>query len=162
MLGNGVSNTKEVSSCCLLSRDRSSESSKWYRVIPNLMWVGISSNTLFLTMRARPDIRLTTSFPCTRAKDPTTHDWFKLTRVMNFLKATAADCLIIEMDGSGKAVCGIDAAHAVHPDARSHTGMSMKMGKGAITSMSSKQKLNTRSSTEAEVVAVDDCMSQVL
>ena len=40
--------------------------------------------------------------------------------------------------------------------------MSMKMGKGAITSMSRKQKLYTRSSTEAKVVAVDDCMPQVL
>ena len=39
---------KEVSSCCLLSRDRSS---KWYRVIPNLMWAGISSNTLLLSDR---------------------------------------------------------------------------------------------------------------
>ena len=74
----------------------------------------------FLTMRARPDIRLTTSFLCTRVKDPTTHDWFKLTRMMNFLKATVDDCLIIEMDGSGKAVHSIDAACAVHPDARSH------------------------------------------
>ena len=74
---------------------------------------------------------------------PTTHDWFKLIRMMNFLKAAVNDCLIIEMDGSGKAVCSIDAAHLVHPDARSHTGMSMKMGKGAITSMSRKQKLNT-------------------
>ena len=120
------------------------------------------AKALFLTMRARPDIRLTTSFLCTRVKEPTTYDWFKLTRMMNFLKATAADCLIIEMDGSGKAVYSIDAAYAVHPDARSHSGMSMKMGKGAITSLSRKQKLNTRSSTEAEIVAVDDCMSQVL
>ena len=95
-------------------------------------------------------------------KEPTTHDWLKLTRMMNFLKATVDDCLIIEMDGSGKAVHSIDAACVAHPDARSHSGMSMKMGKGAITSLSMKQKLNTRSSTEAEIVAVDDCMSQVL
>ena len=47
------------------------------------------------------------------------------------------------------------------PDARSHTGMSMKMGNGAITSMSRKQKLNIRGSTEAKIAAVDDCMSQV-
>ena len=32
----------------------------------------------------------------------------------------------------------------------------------SITSFSTKQKLNTRSSTEAELVAVDDAMSQVL
>ena len=55
-----------------------------------------------------------------------------------------------------------DAAFAVHPDMKSHSGMSMTMGKGSITSLSRKQKLNTRSSTEAELVAVDDCMAQVL
>ena len=38
----------------------------------------------------------------------------------------------------------------------------MSMGKGAICSMSRKQKLNTRSSTEAELVAVDDSLSQIL
>ena len=48
------------------------------------------------------------------------------------------------------------------PDMKSHTGMSMTMGKGAVISLSRKQKLNTRSSTEAELVAVDDCMAQVL
>ena len=36
------------------------------------------------------------------------------------------------------------------------------MGKGSITASSTKKKLNTRSSTEAELVAVDDAMSQIL
>ena len=56
----------------------------------------------------------------------------------------------------------MDAAFAVHNDFRSHTGAMMTMGGGSITSFSTKQKLNTRSSTEAELVAVDDAMSQVL
>ena len=112
-------------------------------------------------MRARPDVRLAATFLCTQVKEPTACDWFKLTRMMNFLKAAAADCLIVEMDGSGKAVYSVEAACAVHPDARSHSGMSMKMGKGAITSLSRKQKLDTRSSMEAEIVAVYDCMSRV-
>ena len=38
----------------------------------------------------------------------------------------------------------------------------MTIGGGSITSFFTKQKLNTRSSTEAELVAVDDAMSQVL
>ena len=38
----------------------------------------------------------------------------------------------------------------------------MKMGEGSIVSLSRKQKLVTRSSTEAELVTVDDCMTQVL
>ena len=38
----------------------------------------------------------------------------------------------------------------------------MSLGKGAFFARSTRQKLNTRSSTEAELVAVDDVMSQVL
>ena len=45
---------------------------------------------------------------------------------------------------------------------RSHTGAVMTMGRGAIQFISSKQKMNTRSSTEAELVAVDDVIAQIL
>ena len=45
-----------------------------------------------------------------------------------------------------------ESSFAVHPDFKSHTGATMTMGQGAIHSMSRKQKLNTRNSTEAELV----------
>ena len=38
----------------------------------------------------------------------------------------------------------------------------MTLGKGATYTASCKQKLNTKSSTEAELVAVDDAMGQIL
>ena len=38
----------------------------------------------------------------------------------------------------------------------------MTLGKVAVTSISRKQNLNTRSSTEAELVAVDDIMGPML
>ncbi len=50
----------------------------------------------------------------------------------------------------------------LHPDGKSHSGITMTMGKGAVYSSSRKQKLVTRSSTEAELVAVNDAMAQVL
>ncbi len=50
----------------------------------------------------------------------------------------------------------------MHPDFKSHTGGMMTMGKAAIQSISKKQKLNTRSTTEAEVVGSDDCSQQIL
>ena len=56
----------------------------------------------------------------------------------------------------------INGAFATHRDMCSHTGGAMSLGKGVIYSTSTQQKLNTRSSTEAELVAVDDCMSQIL
>jgi len=56
----------------------------------------------------------------------------------------------------------VDGSYAVHKDCRSHTGATMSMGSGSIYSSSQKQKINTRSSTEMELVAVDDMLPQIL
>ena len=56
----------------------------------------------------------------------------------------------------------MDAAFAVHEDMRSHSGATMTLGKGMVISGSTKQKINTRSSTEAELVPMDDYVSKVL
>jgi hypothetical protein len=55
-----------------------------------------------------------------------------------------------------------DAAFAVHNDMKSHTGAILTLGKGAVNTISAKQKLNTRSSTEAELVAADNIVPQAM
>ena len=59
----------------------------------------------------------------------------------------------------------VDKAFAVHPDFKRHMGAIMSYrgdSKGAIQTILRKQKLNTRSSTEAELVAVDDVVTSIL
>jgi hypothetical protein len=56
----------------------------------------------------------------------------------------------------------VDASFAVHPDFKSHTGAVMMLGKGAMQSIARKQKMNVRSSTEGELVAVDDAATMIL
>ena len=56
----------------------------------------------------------------------------------------------------------VDASFAVHPDFRSHTGGCMTWGRGTPISMSIKQKLNSRSSTESELIGLDDLMDKVI
>ena len=56
----------------------------------------------------------------------------------------------------------VDSSYAVHPDMKSHMGIYMMLGKGVTYTASCKQKLNTKSLTEAGLVAVDDAMGQVL
>ena len=56
----------------------------------------------------------------------------------------------------------VDSSYAIHPDMCSHSGIIMMLGKGVMYSFSCKQKLNTKSSTEAELVVIDDAMVQVL
>ena len=55
-----------------------------------------------------------------------------------------------------------DAAFAVHPDMKSHTGYNMTWGTGSIISASRRQKLNTKSSCEAELVAADEAVSPLM
>jgi hypothetical protein len=50
----------------------------------------------------------------------------------------------------------------VHPDIKSHTGGTLSLGKGSVYSTSTRQKLNTKSSTEAELVGIDDVMPLIL
>eukprot|EP00978_Attheya_sp_CCMP212_P031053 scaffold116059_cov41-Attheya_sp.AAC.1 len=75
---------------------------------------------------------------------------------MGFLKKTQVDVATLEADDSQTLSWHIDAAFAVHGDYKSHTGATLSLGKGTITSISCKQKINTRSSTESELVSIDD------
>eukprot|EP00980_Cylindrotheca_fusiformis_P009115 scaffold1977_cov73-Cylindrotheca_fusiformis.AAC.1 len=56
----------------------------------------------------------------------------------------------------------VDAAFATHDDMRSHTGGIISMGKGALYASSRRQKINTKSSTEAELVGAADFLAQTL
>ena len=82
--------------------------------------------------------------------------------MVKFLEQTQNDCLILRSDKTNVIKWSLDAAFAVHPDMKSHTGAVMTLGKGSIQSASTKQKVNTRSSTEAELVSVDDIISKIM
>ena len=56
----------------------------------------------------------------------------------------------------------VDAAYSVHWDCKGHTGAMMSIGKGAIMSFSRGQKLNARSSTEAELIGIADALGIIL
>ena len=117
---------------------------------------------LFACKRARPDIQPAIAFLSTRVKEPNKNDWLKLIKMMEFLNTTQDDVLTLSSNGQGIITWHLDAAFAVHKDFRSHTGATMSLGSGAIQSVSTKQKINTRSSTEAELVSIDDVISKVL
>ena len=117
---------------------------------------------LFLCKRARPDIQTAVAFLTTRVIDPDTDDWKKLIRLLSYLNGTKELVLTIEVDKINMMKWFIDGSFAVHNDMKGHTGGCMTLGKGMIYNKSTKQKINTTSSTESELVAVDDVLSQVL
>ena len=122
----------------------------------------IVAKLLFLSKRGRPDTQTTVAFLSTRVKEPDQDDQKKLHRLICYLRDTKDLVLTLEAGSDGTIRWWVDAAFAVHHNMRSHTGGVMTLGKGAIISHSTKQKLNTRSSTEAELVGIDDMMPMVL
>ena len=75
---------------------------------------------------------------------------------MKYLNGSQELVLTLRADSLNNIKWYVDAAFAVHPDFRSHTGMVLTMGKGGIINNSRKQKLNTDSSTTAELIASHD------
>ncbi len=101
-------------------------------------------------------------FLATRVKDSTEDDWKKLKRVLVYLNGTRELGLRMSADDLTLIEAYTDASFAVHGDMKSHTGAVLTFGKGAVYSKSSKQKLVSKSSTEAELIGLSDSMSQVL
>ena len=117
---------------------------------------------LYLCKRTRPDIQLTVSFLCTRVTNADEDDWKKLGRCLNYLYHHSDLALTLQADRLNTLQWWVDASFAVHQDFKSHTGGSFSLGKGCPINISSKQKINTRSSTEAELVGVNDAMGLIL
>jgi hypothetical protein len=82
--------------------------------------------------------------------------------VAQYIKGTIDMPRILGADAMTSLVTWVDASYAVHPDMRSHTGGCMSFGTGVLTPKSMKQKLNTKSSTEAETVGGSDYVPNVI
>ena len=112
---------------------------------------------IFLYKRVRPDIQTAVTFLSTRVHSPDVDHYKKLTRTLKYLRATAELMLTLQADNLTKINWWVDASNI-----RSHTGVVISLDGGAIYESSTKQKLNTRSLTEAELVGVKDALMQVL
>jgi hypothetical protein len=120
------------------------------------------AKTLFLCKRARPDPWTAVSSLCKRVKDCDKDNHKKPERMLQFTRATKDDCLTLSASSLHNVRWQVDAARAVHPDMKSHAGGAVSLGMGVMRGTSKCQKLNAKSSAEAEAVGADDVMPQML
>jgi len=119
-----------------------------------------TAKLLYLAKRVRPDILTAIAFLTTRTRAPTKDDYGKLDRVLRYLNATKEFGMVLESDKDVHLLVYVDASYGVHADGKSHTGMTISLGRGAVHVRSSKQKIVTKSSTEAELVGLTDSLGQ--
>ncbi len=70
--------------------------------------------------------------------------------------------LKLSIDNLGMLKWYVDGSHYIHWDCKGHRGAVFTLGKGATSSYLRKMKVNTRSSTETELIAVDMFMPEML
>ena len=119
------------------------------------------AKTLLLSKQARPDLQTAVAFLTTRVKSPNNDDQKKLSKLMKYLQETWYLPLILEDDDSGVLKWYIDGSFAIHNNMKSHTGINLTRDKGTIYGGSLKHKLNSKSSTEAELISVSNVINQV-
>ena len=119
---------------------------------------------LFLCKCVRPDIQPTIAVLCTRVNDPNEADWKKLVRLMKYLNGTKKKRLHLSAGNLRCIKWWVDTSFTVHHDFKSYTGNTMPFedGEGVVQSISRKQKLNMKSSTDAELVGVNDASVMIL
>jgi len=94
---------------------------------------------------------------------PDEDDWGKLKRVLKYLNGTRYLKLILGANAMNFAIHWyIDGSHQIHEDCRGQTGSLVTFEAGAVSSSSNKQKSNTKSSTETEIIALHDKLSDVI
>jgi hypothetical protein len=113
---------------------------------------------LYLSKRVKPECLTCVSFLSTRVSRCDSDDLRKLKRLLRYLRGTADRGIVLEIGDDVKVIVYVDAAYGVHTDSgKSHSGCAVMVGVGTVSVTSSKQHIVTKSSTEAEIVALSDC-----
>ena len=81
---------------------------------------------------------------------------------MMYIRGTIELPLTLRSNGTGMLKWYVERSYVVHPNLRVHLGGGLSIGTGFLISSSTDQKLNMRSSTESEIVGVDDFMKSIL
>ena len=110
---------------------------------------------LYLGTHMRYEILNSVSFLCTRVSNPTTADQGKLYRLLQYINGSKDHQLILDASDM-KVRQWIDAAFGIHIDGRSHSASCLALGNAFVSCKSSKQKLTSANSTEAEIAATSD------
>lgn len=120
------------------------------------MFHHIVAKLLFVAKRSHLDIETTISFLCIRVTRSTYEDWLKLIRLLCYLKGTLEMPKIIGADILIIVQCWAEASYAIHIDMKGHTSEVTSFVHEGTHLKFTKQKMNSKNSTGAEIVAASD------
>jgi hypothetical protein len=119
---------------------------------------------VYIALRTRPDILCATIYLSTRVSKATEDDSIKLLKVLQYLNHTKQLGRTFNPQENLQVTAMIDASYAIFNDAKGLSGIIVSIGThgGMVYITARKQKLVAKSSTEAELIALNDGSSRVL
>jgi hypothetical protein len=117
---------------------------------------------LYVTSKTRYDLMFAVNVLATRQQRCTVRDEEALAHLVQFAKETKHWTYNICPQGPLKLEASADASYACHSDGRGHSGIVCSLGQATIFARSGKQKLTAKSSTEAELLALNQATDEVL
>lgn len=117
---------------------------------------------MFLARFTRPDISFPVTYLATKSSAPTQQHLNQCQRILDYIKGTQSAKITYRSDANMIPVAYSDASHAIHPDGKGHGGILICMGSGPIMHRSFKLKMISRSSTESELIALEETSTYVI
>ncbi len=116
---------------------------------------------LFVAIRTRPDVLLAIGVLSSNLNSPSKASWVALDHLIDYLRAHQSLKLTYHCNGGqdfyqNRIVMYIDASWHFHSDGKGQSGCVIKIFGNSVFFRTSKQHIATKSSTESEIVAVDD------
>jgi hypothetical protein len=135
------------------------------KAVDKTNYLSLVMSLMYLARLTRPDILLPVTFLATRSTAPNANDLHEAHRICYYLAGTKNVGITIHCT-SMQVYCLCDASYAVHGDGKSHTGFIVGLGSddnwSYLHGRSGKQKLVALSSTDAEVIALTECLKQAI
>ena len=122
----------------------------------------ILMSIMFVATRTRADVLFAVSNLATKMSSPTVSDKIALDKLIGYIRAHPSVKITYEYSGGESAKFGnrveifIDASWCLYDDAKGQSGCVLKLFGNTIMCKTMKQHILTKSSTESEIVAVDD------
>ena len=116
---------------------------------------------MYAAIRTRIDILKEVTFLATKVSNPTQDDMDKLMKVMHYLNMFPKKAIYFREQDNNDLVIYVDASFNIHEDTSGHTGIVGRLFGNTIFVKSMKQRIVTKSSTESELVGLDEATTYV-
>ncbi len=131
--------------------------------VDSKLYLGLVMSLMYLARLTRPDIILSVVHLATKSHCCTQNEMQEAYNVCKYLNGTKDEGITVNCS-SLQLHCVCDASFNTHTDGASHTGFMVTLGPNLsyLHSRSAKQKLIAQSSTDAEVLAMVECLKMAV